>query len=311
MSGILEVITGSMFSGKSEELIRRVKRAKLAKREVIVFKHSIDKRYSNEDVVSHNKSSHKAFPVSTVEEMEQILSNYTYVEIIAIDEAQFFGNDIVSFIDKLVDKNKRVIVAGLDLDFKGEPFFPMPILMAKADKIDKLKAICTISGEPAWCSQRLINGKPAYYDDPLVVVGAKESYEARSRRYHIVRHRNKNIKEINIVITISSDINYENIKNKLGVELNIINSDDKLELIKEIERRYLDENDSFQDYILISDKILDSTYKNIALLKIISQYSKYLKITIVYSKNEHKNNILKEALKAYKIDKINSVYIKK
>lgn len=309
MSGKLEVITGSMFSGKSEELIRRVKRAKLAKRKVVVFKHSIDKRYKNDEVVSHNQNSIKAYPVSSVSEMNEIILNKICVEIVAIDEAQFFGDEIISFIDKLVNKNIRVIVAGLDLDFKGEPFYPMPVLMAKADSVSKLKAICTISGEDAWCSQRLINGEPAYYDDPLVVIGAKESYEARSRRYHVVRYRDKEIKEIKIILN-NGNLSLENIKEKIVDEIYEVKLENGVELIKYLEDRLFEQK--YDDiiktgYVYIDSSILKNTNENKTIFKLLSQYSKYLHIYLVESSSEYSDNLIIQILNMYKIENISKI----
>lgn len=311
MSGKLEVITGSMFSGKSEELIRRVKRAKLAKRKVVVFKHSIDKRYKNDEVVSHNQNSLKAYPVSTVSEMNDIILNKICVEIVAIDEAQFFGDEIIEFIDKLVNKNIRVIVAGLDLDFKGEPFYPMPVLMAKADSVSKLKAICTISGEDAWCSQRLINGEPAYYDDPLVVIGAKESYEARSRRYHVVRYRDKEIKEIKIILN-NSDLDYSIIKEKINDEIYQVKIENAIELVKYLENRLFEQK--YDDviktgYIYIDSSILKDSKNNKTMFKLLSQYSKYLHIYLISGNNEYNDNLIIQILNMYKIENISNMEI--
>lgn len=190
--GKLEVITGSMFSGKSEELIRRLRRAKYAKQSIIVFTHSIDKRYGENGIFSHGNESLEAFSVKNVEEMEKIMEKYLDVEVIGIDEVQFFGQEVVDFCKKYVEENKkRIIVSGLDLNFRAEPYHPVPELMSIADKVDKLNAICTVCGQKAYASQRLIDGEPAYYDDPLVLVGATENYEARCRRHHIVRKREK------------------------------------------------------------------------------------------------------------------------
>lgn len=308
MAGLLEVITGSMFSGKSEELIRRAKRAKFAKREIVVFKHSIDNRYSNEEVVSHNKNSISAYPVSSVAEMSEILKDKVYVEIVAIDEAQFFGQEIVTFIDSLVDKNIRVIVAGLDLDFKGEPFLPMPTLMAKADKVDKLKAICTISGEPAWCSQRLINGEPAFYDDPLVVVGAKESYEARSRRYHIVRYRDKLPINIEVVISTSSQIGLDKVKEKFSdKQIYMVDINNPLDFIIQIEKKVFEEkyeNKVSNKVFFINNQLLYKINKDVNILKLLSQYSKYLSVTLMGNKNI---DLIEELLRINKIDNITVV----
>jgi len=183
-TGWLEVICGSMFSGKSEELIRRVRRAQFAKQTIMVFKPEIDNRYSEKSVVSHNGSSVIARPISNSAE---ILSTVTDdVDIVAIDEAQFFDHEIVKVTQKLADQGHRVIVAGLDQDFRGEPFGPMPALMAAAELVTKLQAVCAVCGSPASRTQRLINGQPAGYNDPIILVGASESYEPRCRHHHEV-----------------------------------------------------------------------------------------------------------------------------
>jgi thymidine kinase len=183
-TGSLEVITGSMFCGKTDELIRRLRRATIARQKVQVFKPAIDNRYSVEKVTSHAGTEFEAIPIPTA---THILKNLQAdVTVVAIDEAQFFDDEIVPIVQHLADQGLRVIVAGLDTDFRGEPFGPMPILMAKADTVDKLHAICMKCGEPASRTQRLINGKPANYHDPVVVVGAAEMYEARCRLHHEV-----------------------------------------------------------------------------------------------------------------------------
>ncbi|WP_027623659.1 thymidine kinase [Clostridium lundense] len=182
--GWIEVIAGPMYSGKSEELIRRIRRAKIAKQKVQVFKPEIDDRYSKEDVVSHCGDKEGAIPVKNARQILELIEED--VQVVAIDEAQFFGEDIVKVVNYIADKDKRVICAGLDMDFRGEPFGYMNELMAIAEFVDKIQAICMICGNPATRTQRLINGKPASYDDPIVLVGAKESYEARCRKCHIV-----------------------------------------------------------------------------------------------------------------------------
>ncbi|MDN4524770.1 thymidine kinase [Fictibacillus fluitans] len=183
-NGWVEVICGSMFSGKSEELIRRVRRAKYGKLEVQVFKPVIDNRYSEESVVSHNGTAVIAQPV---EKSLDILKNVSPdTEVVGIDEVQFFDEDVISVVQELADHGMRVIVAGLDQDFRGEPFGPMPELMALAETVTKLQAICMVCGSPASRTQRLINGKPASYDDPVILVGASESYEPRCRHCHEV-----------------------------------------------------------------------------------------------------------------------------
>lgn len=183
-NGFIEVITGSMFCGKTEELIRRLRRATIAKQKVQVFKPSIDNRYGEEKVTSHSGFEYDALPIKDSSEILKFLEDDTTV--VAIDEAQFFDEGIVEVADKLADGGIRVIIAGLDTDFRGEPFGSMPQLMAKAEYVDKLHAICVVCGESASRTQRLIGGKPAKYDDPVVVVGASELYEARCRKHHEV-----------------------------------------------------------------------------------------------------------------------------
>ncbi|MEW5870236.1 MAG: thymidine kinase [Chloroflexota bacterium] len=183
-TGSLEVITGSMFCGKTDELIRRLRRATIARQKVQVFKPAIDNRYAVEKVKSHAGSEFAALPVQSASEVLQRLDPETTV--VAIDEAQFFDEDIIAITQHLADRGLRVIVAGLDTDFRGEPFGPMPTLMAKAEVVDKLHAICMVCGEAASRTQRLVNGRPARYHDPVVIVGAAEMYEARCRQHHQV-----------------------------------------------------------------------------------------------------------------------------
>lgn len=178
--GQLEVICGPMFSGKSEELIRRLRRAKIAQQTVITFKPHIDQRYGLEYVVSHNGSKVDAQPLENVHDIITIVNNSDAM-VIGIDEAQFFSSDIVSIVCQLIQNNKRIIVAGLDLDFRGAPFGSMPLLLALADKVTKLHAICTQCGHDAHFTQRLVNENPAKYDDPIVMIGAQEAYQARCR----------------------------------------------------------------------------------------------------------------------------------
>lgn len=184
LDGRLEVISGSMFSGKTDELIRRLRRARIARQKIQVFKPAIDTRYSDDKVTSHAGSEFEATPVSTAEEIIPLVESDTTV--VAVDEAQFFDAAIDSIVQELADRGVRVLVAGLDTDFRGVPFGPMPVLMAQAERVDKLHAICMICGEAASRTQRLINGEPAKYDDPVVVVAASELYEARCRRHHEV-----------------------------------------------------------------------------------------------------------------------------
>lgn len=180
MQGSLEVICGPMFSGKSEELIRRLRRAKIAQQKTITFKPHIDHRYGLEFVVSHNGSKVEARPLNNVHDIITIVEEVN-ATVIGIDEAQFFSQDVVSVICKLVNNNKRVIVAGLDLDFRGAPFGCIPLLLAVADKVSKLQAICTQCGHDAHFTQRLVNGNPAKFDDPVIMIGAQEAYQARCR----------------------------------------------------------------------------------------------------------------------------------
>lgn len=182
--GWIEIICGSMFSGKTEELIRRVRRAKLARQEVQVFKPLLDNRYSRQNVISHGGWQIEAVPVESARDIPEQIHPDT--RVIAIDEVQFFDWNITEVVNDLAGQGKRVILAGLDLDFRGEPFGPMPVLIAQADQITKLQAICMTCGAPATRTQRLINGQPANYHDPIILVGAQEWYEARCRHCHAV-----------------------------------------------------------------------------------------------------------------------------
>jgi thymidine kinase len=185
--GSIEVITGSMFCGKTDELIRRLRRATIARQKVQVFKPVIDNRYSVEKVTSHAGGEYDAIPIQTAQDIPEKLDQDTTV--VGIDEAQFFDNAIIPITQQLADRGLRVIIAGLDTDFRGEPFGPIPTLMAKAEIVDKLHAICMVCGESASRTQRLVNGQPAHYDDPVVIVGASEMYEARCRQHHQVPRR--------------------------------------------------------------------------------------------------------------------------
>lgn len=186
--GRVEVICGSMFSGKSEELIRRVRRAEIARQSVQVFKPSLDNRYGVASVNSHDGRAADAVAIERARDIYDHLSSNTTV--VAIDEAQFFDDDIVNVCRELADtRGMRVIVAGLDLDFRGEPFHPVPELMAQAEDVEKLHAICVVCGDEASRTQRIIDGKPARYSDPVILVGATEAYEARCRHCHDVPDR--------------------------------------------------------------------------------------------------------------------------
>ncbi|MHA0033675.1 thymidine kinase [Deinococcus sp. PESE-13] len=192
--GHLEVVVGPMFSGKSEELIRRLTRALIARQRVAVFKPAIDNRYHASEVASHAGRTLEAVAVPDAQAIRAQLSGQGEllsaapegVDVIGIDEAQFFGPELVPLVLELADAGVRVILAGLDLDFRAEPFGSVPELLARAESVDKLTAICTVCGAPATRTQRLIGGQPAHFDDPVVLVGAQESYEARCRVHHIV-----------------------------------------------------------------------------------------------------------------------------
>ena len=180
----IEVICGSMFCGKTEELIRRLRRAIIAREKVSVFKPIIDDRYVVERVHSHAGIEIDAIPIADINDVYKHIDEDTAV--VGIDEAQFFGEDIVRIVVDLSDRGIRVILAGLDMDFRAEPFGMMPILMTKAEKVDKLTAICMVCGQPATRTQRIVNGEPANYHEQIVIVGASEMYEARCKLHHIV-----------------------------------------------------------------------------------------------------------------------------
>jgi thymidine kinase len=181
--GWIEVIAGVMFSGKSEELIRRVRRSLIAKKRVQVFKSHLDDRYSGVYAVgSHDGRTIEAIPVDTTEQIGLRLD--PLAQVVAIDEVQFLDGGIVALANSLANRGRRVILAGTDTDFRGEPFGPMPQLMCVAEVVDKLHAICVLCGAPATRNQRLIDGKPARYDSPQLMVGGAEAYEARCRSCH-------------------------------------------------------------------------------------------------------------------------------
>jgi len=186
-SGRIEVVCGSMFCGKTEELIRRVRRAKIARQKVQVFKPALDTRYAVEKVTSHDGLGVEAVHVDSSQAILNLIEPDT--TIVAFDEVQFFGLDVLQVCQTLAERGLRVIAAGLDLDFRGEPFGPMPLLLAEAEQVDKLQAICVVCGAPASRTQRLIDGRPASYDDPIILVGGSESYEARCRLHHEVPRR--------------------------------------------------------------------------------------------------------------------------
>lgn len=185
--GWVEIICGCMFSGKTEELIRRVKRAQIARQKVQVFQHHLDIRYGEQRVAAHSGSSINAVTVQHAADILGLIEPDT--RVVAIDEAQFFDWSIAEVTDELAQRGLRVIVAGLDMDFRGEPFGPIPLLLAQSELVSKLQAICVVCGFPATRTQRLIDGKPAFYEDPVIMVGASEVYEARCRRCHQIPRR--------------------------------------------------------------------------------------------------------------------------
>ena len=185
--GWIEVISGCMFAGKTEELIRRINVLSYAKKNIIVFKPKIDNRYSDSEIVSHSGAK---VPCLVVEKAQDILKKIEAdTEVVAIDEVQFFDKDIVEVCEYLADKGIRVMVAGLDKDFRGESFGVMPELLTRAEFVTKLTAVCAKCGAPATRTQRLVNGKPAGFEDPIVMVGADESYEPRCRHSHQVPNK--------------------------------------------------------------------------------------------------------------------------
>ena len=185
--GWIEVISGCMFAGKTEELIRRINVLSYAKKNIIVFKPKIDNRYSDSEIVSHSGAK---VPCLVVEKAQDILKKIEAdTEVVAIDEVQFFDKDIVEVCEYLADKGIRVMVAGLDKDFRGESFGVMPELLTRAEFVTKLTAVCAKCGATATRTQRLVNGKPAGFEDPIVMVGADESYEPRCRHCHQVPNK--------------------------------------------------------------------------------------------------------------------------
>ena len=182
--GWIEVICGPMFAGKTEELLRRVKRLEYAKKRIVVFKPLMDDRFSESEVVSHNNNRTKSVNISKAKQIFDYIDLKT--EVVVIDEIQFLDEEAVSICEYLASRGIRVIVSGLDKDFRGEPFSFMPELLAIAEYVTKLTAICVICGIPATRTQRIVNGKPARYIDPIVLIGAEESYEARCRSCHKV-----------------------------------------------------------------------------------------------------------------------------
>lgn len=186
-TGAIEIICGSMFSGKTEELIRRVRRAQIARQRVAVFKHALDDRYGAGAITSHNGVRIEAIPVAHSAEILPLVEPGT--EVVAVDEVQFLDNGIGDVAETLAGRGIRVLLTGLDTDFRGVPFGPIPHLLAVAEEVTKLQAICMICGAPASRTQRLVEGRAAHYNDPVILVGAREAYEARCRRCHQVPGR--------------------------------------------------------------------------------------------------------------------------
>lgn len=182
--GWIEVICGSMYAGKTEELLRRIRRIEYAKKTILVFKPKLDNRYSESEVVSHNNKRIKSINISNPKDILKYIDPLPYA--IAIDEVQFLDKEVIPICEELANRGIRVILAGLDKDFRGEPFGIMPELLARAEYVTKLNAICQVCGAPATRTQRIINGRPAKYSDPIILVGAKEHYEARCRHCHVV-----------------------------------------------------------------------------------------------------------------------------
>lgn len=180
--GWIEVICGCMFAGKTEELIRRINVLSYARKNILVFKPKIDDRYSTTEIASHAGSK---VPCIVISEAKEILNHVNYdTDVVAIDEVQFFDEDVVDICEYLADSGLRVMVAGLDKDFRSEPFGVLPDLLTRAEFVTKLTAVCAKCGAPATRTQRIINGKPASFNDPIVLVGAKEAYEPRCRHCH-------------------------------------------------------------------------------------------------------------------------------
>ena len=180
--GSLTVIVGSMFSGKTEEMIRRVRRATYARKRVQIFKHALDTRSEPEEIRSHAGVRITAAPVASSEDLLERIEAGT--DLVAVEETQFFDGGVVDALQGLADRGVEVIASGLDLDFRGRPFGPMPALLSVADEVVKLRAICTICGRDASRTQRLVNGEPAPPSAPTILVGASEHYEARCRHHH-------------------------------------------------------------------------------------------------------------------------------
>ena len=187
--GQIEIICGPMFAGKTEELIRRANRLEYAKKKYLVFKPAIDDRYSVNEIVSHSKYRKNSI---NIKKSDEILGYITDdIKAVIIDEVQFFDENIINVAEYLADKGLRVICGGLDCDFRGNPFPIVANLLARAENVTKLNAICNVCGQPATRTQRIIDGHPAYEDDPIILVGATEAYEPRCRKCHMVLKRDQ------------------------------------------------------------------------------------------------------------------------
>ncbi|WP_330630725.1 thymidine kinase [Halocatena halophila] len=184
--GWIEVITGCMFSGKTEELLRRIRRAEIASQSIDVFTPAIDDRYGTATIDTHTGATWTATVVDDAHPRE-LLDHVVPDSVVAIDEANFFSNALVEVCEQLANDGHRVIISGTDQTFRGEPFEPLPSLACRAEYVEKLQAVCTQCGDPATRNQRLVGGDPAHYDDPTIVVGAEETYEARCRDCHELR----------------------------------------------------------------------------------------------------------------------------
>ena len=189
--GWIEIICGCMFAGKTEELIRRINVLSYAKKKIVVFKPRIDNRYSDKDIVSHSGAH---IPCITVEKAKEILKYINHdTEVVAIDEIQFFDNLIIDVCEYLADRGIRVMGAGLDKDFRGEPFGVVPELLTRAEFVTKLTAVCAKCGAPATRTQRIVDGKPAVFDEKVIMVGSNESYEPRCRHCHEIPNKPQKI----------------------------------------------------------------------------------------------------------------------
>jgi thymidine kinase len=187
-SGRIEVITGSMFSGKTEELLRRLRRAEIAGQDVAVFTPALDDRFAEDTVGSHDGRQWEALSVPyEADDVWAVVDHLDGEEVVAIDEANFFERTLIDVCEHLADDGRRVIVTGIDQTFRGEPFEPVAQLVALADYVEKLRAICAVCGDPATKNQRFVDGEPAHEDDPTILVGAEESYEPRCRHCHTLR----------------------------------------------------------------------------------------------------------------------------